>query len=159
LLSSRRGGPGSSPGLVMWDLWWTKWRGGRFSSSTSVSPAHLHSTNCSTITISYHLGLVHRPVVAAVPSGLSLTFTASFSSFSVTVNMPYRALKRGLSSRPLQNLPCSPAHCLQQRSTHFSPCASGKDHNVTEHFIYLLYYRGCFWVFVRGGMTLRFQRC
>jgi hypothetical protein len=35
---------GSSPGLVMWDLWWTKWRWGRFSLSTSVSPANLHST-------------------------------------------------------------------------------------------------------------------
>jgi hypothetical protein len=53
-----RGGPSSWPGLVMWDLWWTKWRWGRFSSSTSVSPANLHSTDCSTITIIYHLGLV-----------------------------------------------------------------------------------------------------
>jgi hypothetical protein len=26
-----RGGPGSNPGLVMWDLWWTKWRWGSFS--------------------------------------------------------------------------------------------------------------------------------
>jgi hypothetical protein len=48
----------SSPGLVMWDLWWTKWRQGRFSPSTSVSPANLHSTNCSTIILIYHLGLV-----------------------------------------------------------------------------------------------------
>jgi hypothetical protein len=22
--TSRRGGPGSKPGVVMWDLWWTK---------------------------------------------------------------------------------------------------------------------------------------
>jgi hypothetical protein len=28
---SRRGGPSSSPGKVMWDLWWTKWHWGRFS--------------------------------------------------------------------------------------------------------------------------------
>jgi hypothetical protein len=49
---------GSNPGLVMWDLWWTKWHWGRFSPSTSVSPANLHSTNCSTITLIYHLGLV-----------------------------------------------------------------------------------------------------
>jgi hypothetical protein len=42
----------------MWDLWWTKWRWGKFSSSTSVSLANLHSTNFSTITITYHLGLV-----------------------------------------------------------------------------------------------------
>jgi hypothetical protein len=57
-LASHRGGLGSSPGLVMWDLWWTKWRWGRFSPSISVSPANLHSTNCSTITLIYHLGLV-----------------------------------------------------------------------------------------------------
>jgi hypothetical protein len=43
--------------------------GGRFCPSTSVSPANLHSTNCSTITLIYHLG----PEVAAVPSGLSPT--------------------------------------------------------------------------------------
>jgi hypothetical protein len=48
----------ASPGLVMWDLWWTKWRWGRFSPSTSVSPANVYSTNCSTITLIYHLGLV-----------------------------------------------------------------------------------------------------
>jgi hypothetical protein len=32
--------------------------GGKFSPSTSVSPANFHSTICSTITIIYHLGLV-----------------------------------------------------------------------------------------------------
>jgi hypothetical protein len=57
-LASHRGGPGSIPGLVKWDLWWTKWRWGGFSPSTSVSLANLHSTNCSTITLTYHLGLV-----------------------------------------------------------------------------------------------------
>jgi hypothetical protein len=50
--------PGFEPGSGHWDLWWTKWRWGRFSPSTSVSPANLHSTNCSTITLIYHLGLV-----------------------------------------------------------------------------------------------------
>jgi hypothetical protein len=39
---------------------------------TSVSLANLHSTSCPTITIIYQLGLVQRPVVAAVRSGLSL---------------------------------------------------------------------------------------
>jgi hypothetical protein len=53
-----RGGPGSSPGHVMWDLWRTKWHWCRFYPSTSVSPASFHSTNCSTLTIIYHLGLV-----------------------------------------------------------------------------------------------------
>jgi hypothetical protein len=36
----------------------TKWRWGRFSPSTSVSPANLHSRNFSTITVTYHPGLV-----------------------------------------------------------------------------------------------------
>jgi hypothetical protein len=49
---------GSSPSLVMWDLWWTKWRWGRFSPSTSVSPDNLHSTNCSTMILIYHLVFV-----------------------------------------------------------------------------------------------------
>jgi hypothetical protein len=42
----------------MWDLWWTKGRWGRFSPSISVFPANLHSTTVSTITITYHPGLV-----------------------------------------------------------------------------------------------------
>jgi hypothetical protein len=44
----------------MWDLWWTKWRWSRFSPSTSISLANHHSTNFSTITITYHLGLVQE---------------------------------------------------------------------------------------------------
>jgi hypothetical protein len=57
-IAFQTGGPGSSPNHVMWDLWWTKWHLNRFSPSTSVSPANLHSTNCFTITIVYNLGLV-----------------------------------------------------------------------------------------------------
>jgi hypothetical protein len=72
-LAYHRAGPGSSPGLVMWDLWWTRWRWGRFSPSTSVSPANLHSTSWSTIILIYHRGLYNRPEVTAVPSGLSPT--------------------------------------------------------------------------------------
>jgi hypothetical protein len=42
--------PGFAPGSSKWDLWWTKWRRGRFSPSTSVSPAKtVHSTNISII--------------------------------------------------------------------------------------------------------------
>jgi hypothetical protein len=55
----------------MWDLWWTKWYWGRFSPSTSVSPANPYSTNCSIIIIIR--GWYNRPTVADVPSGLSLT--------------------------------------------------------------------------------------
>jgi hypothetical protein len=51
-------------------LWWTKWRWGRFSPSTSVSPVNLHSTNCSTIILIYHLDLYNRPEVAAVSRDL-----------------------------------------------------------------------------------------
>jgi hypothetical protein len=38
---------GSRPGLSCGILWWTKWRWGRFSPSTSVSPANFDYTNCS----------------------------------------------------------------------------------------------------------------
>jgi hypothetical protein len=34
----------SVPGLVKWDLWWTKWRWSRFSPSSSVSPVNHYST-------------------------------------------------------------------------------------------------------------------
>jgi hypothetical protein len=48
---------GSKPDLGMWDLWWDKVALGRFSPSTSVSPAIVvHSTNYSTITLIYHPG-------------------------------------------------------------------------------------------------------
>jgi hypothetical protein len=58
-LASHRGGPRSNPGLVKWDLWWTKWRWGRFSQSTSVSPANLHSTIFSIII--FTRGRYNRP--------------------------------------------------------------------------------------------------
>jgi hypothetical protein len=49
-----------NPGLVMWDLWWTKWRWCRFyfSEYFGFLSGNLHSTNFSTITTTYHLGLV-----------------------------------------------------------------------------------------------------
>jgi hypothetical protein len=56
--ASHRGGPGSSPSHIMWDLWLAKWHWGRFSPSISVSPANSHSTNCSTFIMIYHPGLV-----------------------------------------------------------------------------------------------------
>jgi hypothetical protein len=65
--------PGSSPGHVMWDLWRTKWHCGRFSRSISVSSANSHSTDCSTLTINQHPGLVQLgQLVADVPNELSL---------------------------------------------------------------------------------------
>jgi hypothetical protein len=42
----------------MWDLWCTKWHWGWFPPSTSVSIANSHSTNCPTLIIVYHRGLV-----------------------------------------------------------------------------------------------------
>jgi hypothetical protein len=50
--------PRHSSGVVMWDLWWTKWHWSRCSLSTLFSPANLQSTNVSTITTTYHPGLV-----------------------------------------------------------------------------------------------------
>jgi hypothetical protein len=64
MLASHRGGPGSSTGS-MWGLWWTKRHWGRFSPSTSVSPAN-HFTDFSIIIITR--GWHNRPLVAAVSS-------------------------------------------------------------------------------------------
>jgi hypothetical protein len=44
----------------MWDLWRTKLRWDRLSPCTSVSPANLYSTNFSTITLTYHPGVVKQ---------------------------------------------------------------------------------------------------
>jgi hypothetical protein len=54
-------------------LWWTKWRWARFSPSTSVSPANLHSTKFSILTITR--SRYNRTEVADVPSGPSLDST------------------------------------------------------------------------------------
>jgi hypothetical protein len=56
----RARGPCSSRGLVKWDLWWIKWRWGRFSPSTSVSPANIHSTKFSILAITR--GRHNRPI-------------------------------------------------------------------------------------------------
>jgi hypothetical protein len=67
-LASHRGGPGSNPGLVMWDLLCTKCRCGRFSPSSSVSPANLQFHQFSPQSPSPIIrGWYNRPVVAAVP--------------------------------------------------------------------------------------------
>jgi hypothetical protein len=54
------GDPGSSPGQIMWNLWWTKWHWDRFSPSTTVSFPN-HSISCSSLIIIHQSGLVQRP--------------------------------------------------------------------------------------------------
>jgi hypothetical protein len=54
----------------MWGLWWTKLNWGRFSASTSVSPANSHSTGCSTFIICHPEAGTIEQLVADVPSGL-----------------------------------------------------------------------------------------
>jgi hypothetical protein len=57
----------------MWEFWWTKWRWGMLSLSTSVSPAaNFHSTDCFTHIISHQgVGTICQ-TVANVPCGLIL---------------------------------------------------------------------------------------
>jgi hypothetical protein len=57
--------------LDVWDLWWTKWRWGRFSPSTSVSPANLHSTNFFIIIIITR-GRYNRPFSGRRAEGTQL---------------------------------------------------------------------------------------
>lgn len=74
IAGSHCGGPGSRTGQIMWDLLWAEWQWGRFSVSTSFSPANSYSTRCSTVTIICHLGLIKLDhSVTAGPSGLGLT--------------------------------------------------------------------------------------
>jgi hypothetical protein len=42
----------------MWDLWWTTRHWGRFSPSTSFSPANSHSTDSSALIISIILIII-----------------------------------------------------------------------------------------------------
>jgi hypothetical protein len=71
--------PEFAPRSGKWDLWWAKWRLGRFSPSTSVSPAKtVHSTNFSIHTITRVR--YNRPGVAAVPSGPSMDSTPHYSN-------------------------------------------------------------------------------
>jgi hypothetical protein len=72
-LVSHSGGPGSSPGLFLWDLWWTKRHWGRSSPSTSVPlsifiPPIAPQSPSSIIYLWYN-----GPVAAVGLSGLSLT--------------------------------------------------------------------------------------
>jgi hypothetical protein len=57
---------GSKPDLGMWDLWGDEVALGRFSPSSSVSPAiAVRSTNYSIITLMYHPGkMYNRPICA-----------------------------------------------------------------------------------------------
>jgi hypothetical protein len=68
---------GFEPGSGKWDLWWTKWRWGTFSPSTSVSPANIYCIKFSIIIITR--GRYNRPVVAVVPSGPNMDSTTHYS--------------------------------------------------------------------------------
>jgi hypothetical protein len=55
-----------------------KWHWGRFSPSTSVSPANLHSVKFFSLTITR--GRYNKPEVADVPSGPSLDSTPDYKA-------------------------------------------------------------------------------
>jgi hypothetical protein len=71
----------------MWGLWWTKWHWGRFSQSTSVSPANLHSTNFSIIIITR--GWHNRPIDSHSAEWTQLDFTSHYTNLKkVLIPMP-----------------------------------------------------------------------
>jgi hypothetical protein len=86
-LASRRGGPGSSPSQVMCDLWWTKWHWYRFSPTTSVYPANLHSTNCSTIIIIIIIIIYHPGLVQWTNSGHNTKWTHSHPLIIIIIQL------------------------------------------------------------------------
>jgi hypothetical protein len=67
----------------MWDLWWTNWLWGRFSPSTSVSLANLHSTNFSTINITYHPGVVQEASSGRITQSPTAQIKKKYSNSSV----------------------------------------------------------------------------
>jgi hypothetical protein len=82
----------------MWGFWWTKLHWGRFSPSTSVSPAN-HSINFSIIIITRVWK--NRPLVAAVPSGPNWTPPpTNYLAVCLSVYPPLIFVKR------LLKLPC-----------------------------------------------------
>jgi hypothetical protein len=94
----------SSPGQVMWDLWWTKWHWGRFSQSTSVSPANSYSTDCSTLII-YHPEQVRSCGICGGQSGTGAGFLAVLR-FPLPILIPPSAphsssIIRGWYNRPI----------------------------------------------------------
>jgi hypothetical protein len=73
LPDSHCGGPGSNPGLVLWDLWWTKWRcWSGFSPGTSVSLFSFHRLLHTHHHLSSGAGTIGQ-TATDVPSRLSLT--------------------------------------------------------------------------------------
>ena len=46
--------PPQIPSQSLWDMWWTKWQGDKFFSSTWAFPCHFHSTSASNIRFIYH---------------------------------------------------------------------------------------------------------
>jgi hypothetical protein len=81
--ASHCGGSGSGACEVMWDLRWTKWHWGRFSPSTSVSPANCHSTDCSTLIICRYPvdRILPRVSMAAVARRTQWFQWANYSAF------------------------------------------------------------------------------
>jgi hypothetical protein len=70
-MASHRGDPGLNPGLVICDMWWIKWRWGRFFRVLQFSlrifiPSIAPKSSSSIIWAGYN-----RPIMATVPSRLS----------------------------------------------------------------------------------------
>jgi hypothetical protein len=63
----------------MWGLWWTKRHWGRFSPSTSVSPANHHSTNFSIIIITR--GWHNRPFSGRSAEWTQLDSTPHYTNY------------------------------------------------------------------------------
>jgi hypothetical protein len=66
------------------------------------------------------------------------------------LNNEQRIPLRGFEGNQEFSTECAPLYNEELKA-----CALGKNINVIVYFVYLLYCRACFWVFIRDDMTLR----
>jgi hypothetical protein len=124
--ASHRGGPGSIPRQVMWDLRWTKWHWGGFPPSVSVSSTNSHSTKCSTFILPlkpYRVSILR----ASLNNKLNKTFWDELITYVPLIRHEQHR-KRRLQQFFVVGGTCLPSRCLatKRRDTHTDTRIGGR---------------------------------
>jgi hypothetical protein len=119
VLASHRNGPGSRPGQVMWDLWWTKQHWARLSPSTPVSPAK-HSSSLIIIRGGTIGQTVASMIVDSVSHllGLNTNTTDSLHTFTAAVDASWKSI----SNFYLSAIALAFRERLYQQKTPYAAC-------------------------------------